>query len=704
MKKDVSSQPLLECRKLGLGALLLHEEHKTFRKAVGTILQKRIPQKELSEMRASENLHANTKKAVFEGRPSVKQSTIERFAVIAFSNHENLEKQKTSRSVSDLLTEVFELLESTGSKHTSSILSRDLSPQFVDHAYAILILALLESSVAHRHLIDSLSVSDSYLLGVLHGYRGGSHPTRALLKKVVDETNLLHEGKLEEFLIQPNTLQGWKQQRKLVHTGQHAEKLRLILDRKVKCEERQWLVSLPKTVPTGLDDPNYCVALESIYFHTATHLGSEDMLDAAIADFGDDRWRQVVGIDPESENSNHHLRYSNKLIAQWVVDSLMDNAAPSTRRPSSAMNPIVVVEGGVGGLHSCYWLMKELKDRLGVEEPSWQVRYKGFEIVFSVCLKAQELLLGNAIDNEMVDDSRTKLFSSLYAKHLLPFEAVGGSTTFVDNCRMESGIMGMSQSKQFGFELPSENVDVYLASYAFHHIPNGEKLIQYLSGSSVTRGLPALCRAKPDVKKHFQETIKEFCNLQRKHSDVVEFRLFVAGYLKKVPPSPANVFISLFEPKGDTKYAIENLWDWVKNLDSNDWRIPNNLLVNVLANPQKMMLLNLHKVLKPNGLVAIADPDGTSSFNLENVGIDPEISIANFLDRDALRELLTSCGFEILNACTVERVDGKHHHYFEPPKKGLIRKHSNYSVKKPDDGNLGYVVVARKKPSFLGIY
>ena len=116
---------------------------------------------------------------------------------------------------------------------------------------------------------------------------------------------------------------------------------------------------------------------------------------------------------------------------------------------------------------------------------------------------------------------------------------------------------------------------------------------------------------------------------------------------------------------------------------------------------QLRMLLGIRELLKPGGMLVVADPDGTSTFNRANAAKNDKLALelyaAQFRTADRLSELLRSTGMGFIVA---------------PPSTVVQFRQGSYDVrggaddfirKKPDlnDHNLGYVLFARKPVNSL---
>ena len=101
-------------------------------------------------------------------------------------------------------------------------------------------------------------------------------------------------------------------------------------------------------------------------------------------------------------------------------------------------------------------------------------------------------------------------------------------------------------------------------------------------------------------------------------------------------------------------------------------------------------------MLRPNGLIAIADPDGYSKFNQKHILDNPEMSVANFLNAMSIDKLLTDLGFEVLT----NKIQIDYEGTLTEVKVNCSDKNSkpitdnNVQI----DLNLGYITIA-KRPS-----
>ncbi len=379
----------------------------------------------------------------------------------------------------------------------------------------------------------------------------------------------------------------------------------------------------------------------------------------------------AINQDPEAEVEKGHVRFSNMQVASLACEELLKDAS----RQNSVFKTLKIAEGGVGGAHTSYHVIKEITKGKGRERfHNHDVLYRGFELVPRYAWMANEFISGHL----NTSDSRTQLFGGLVKrKKLLPF----ASCRFVENCDMSQGFDDLFNSTSFSGHLNS--LDIVIISYALHHVPNGSAIRDFLRQAEGGSGTSRLSECYPEVKVLFYNGLTKVLNS------------CVGGVGTRVKPNPlpSNVFLPV-------RTLWENL-DWVtlghkENFKSflefingefkkNLWF--SNYWISKIRNRRRELLCQIYGLLRPDGLLLIADPDGTGPFNWARWKEDAEATIANFITRRELEIELEQCGFpEIKGFDVIESGSG-----YE-----LTSDHRERVIAS-DAKDHGYVVVAKKK-------
>lgn len=491
---------------------------------------------------------------------------------------------------------------------------------------------------------------------------------------------LIHSNLLRPFLAQTNDSKGVAAQRKLLNPQTsnlfHRELLK-VLGERFEFVTAGWksttltnhytkLAELAKKLLDGEDvSPAYVQQLREAYEYVALQLGAYDISLLTRADFGSSgRWTGIIDFDPEEVTS--HLRFSNLRISADLITLCEAYGLP--------LNSLRLVDCGVGGAHSTYFILKDLERKMATS--MWNVRYRGYELVPDLSHIADCLISG-----EMRGlDSRIALFNRLHRlSRITPL--IQDAQKFVENNSLEVGLSNLS--KQLPSGLSHRQVDVVFACYSFHHLPNGEALRRFLIGSGDFHKFQ-LQNCDQKFRKRFVEQVIQGCK------DIQKFDYVLPSNVPQY--GPARVFLSLFNP---ITLNVTNRWDKFFNflergLPANGWRFdPKSEFLMVVGSAQDAFLSYAHKLLSPNGLLVIGDPDGTSGFNLSKIAEDPEISIGNFASLVGLKKKLHDSGrwnIEVANTIGKKGTD-RYYAYDGEPTIGVL--------KDGEDKNLGYYLIAR---------
>lgn len=367
-----------------------------------------------------------------------------------------------------------------------------------------------------------------------------------------------------------------------------------------------------------------------------------------------------------------HLHRANLAVARILARHLVaDHPGPE--------RSLRLMEGGVGGANSTHQVIKAIEDEASrTNRRLGSISYKGYELNDSFAFSAEAILRGQPIPpatlqaRENATDERVKFFKRLGRRFHPLYE-----NTFVDPVNMTDGIARAYGRRTHG------TLDAFFCCYAFHHVPNGRIIGEHLGFGSDLVGCPFLAGTGDSQERFRSELIT---GLERKLGlpDGSEIR-----------SGPVQVVLALLQnaPEAARREAVAQLRKFQPS-NPGTW---NPEWVRYLEDQQSMMLNMLRQLLRPGGLVAIADPDGFSKFNRRLLGGTTEMAVANFLRRRELIRLLQKSGFEILGrpTNTIEVVGETGPLRFEQRPEG-VDDLGGTPEKYVADSNLGYIVVARR--------
>jgi serine/threonine protein kinase len=487
---------------------------------------------------------------------------------------------------------------------------------------------------------------------------------------------LLHSGILNKFLAQQYDESGLIAQLKLLNpktTNEFHKQLIAVIEERLEFQQAKWKSGQLREIHSRLEaeaqkireggydaSGNYVNDLNKAYAIVSLSLGAQDISKLTRADFSSTRWMGIIDDDPEQVTS--HLRFSNQMIARDVAEKL----APTAR----ADGRIQMIDCGVGGGHSTYFILRELERTLG--DARWTVEFRGYELVPDLAHLANSLVAGEMRGS----DSRVDLFNRLHGKSRLQ-PLIQNDQKFIENNSFDIGLKYLRQDLIEERRNPS--VDLIYACYSFHHLPNGELLRNYLRGT----GKSSLANATRKFKDEFVSAVSAGCK------DIREYKYVRPVNMPKY--GPARVFLSLFN---HLPLEVRDDWDdflnfLTKGLPQNNWRFDERFLM-VVANLQDEFIRHAHALLvQKNGLLVIGDPDGTSGFNLDKIADDPEISIGNFLSLEQLAtKLKQSRKWIVEEMYTIgQKKAGSYYRYKSKPMIGVL--------KDGEDMNRGFYLIAR---------
>lgn len=457
-------------------------------------------------------------------------------------------------------------------------------------------------------------------------------------------------------------------------------------------------------------------AMARIYQQAVLLWTPVDMDAFARSDFERDTWARIIeSPQPLLEGTRwNHLHHANELIGR-AVGQLLRTAAQSTVSGSSSLHRLRIIEGGVGGANTTYTVMSNIIEALGGIDSIEQVAYRGFELNGAYAHQAEEILrgrfrnkspLGHAEPSSESPDPRSTFFKSL-ARKLRPLGTRGDR--LVTNENMALGLREMVGQGQL-----NDQVDAFVCSYAFHHVPNAILLRSFLFGAPGVAGpanpdLDRLSNRKPAERERIKQDLIDCLRiLVEKRSqqdppseDEYEYeRRRVPALHREMHPLVRVILSHIvsddMEPEGIKGILHDVRYNFPVNGDA-PWKPYNCWHDRCLQDRQKELLRDVHTLLRPGGLVAIADPDGFSNYNMHKLLENAEMGVAHFRTRLEMQILLEEIGFKVV------REGGRQMEVHDPsgdPKYRFTLDDVEFNMDKDltayKDPNLGYIVIAKK--------
>jgi SAM-dependent methyltransferase len=428
-------------------------------------------------------------------------------------------------------------------------------------------------------------------------------------------------------------------------------------------------------------------ALRRIYLRSARRFTPDEYEVLTEWDFGRDMWRRTIAQSQEGlpKDKWTHLHMANDFIRKKLATLVAARCGIHQTADRKAVI-VDVLEGGVGGCNTTHYALRGLAEGLhlgGIQEDAIRFKYLGLEVNPQFADMADRILAGTsfplAIDEGVPEtDPRVQYFANLRKKGRLHPLVPGKS--MVSWIEMADGVAALTG------ELAPNTVGLFVCSYAMHHVPNGVRLIEYLSAPS-EGGLPRFASERPETRVQIVDELLYWL----KHLDE-------ENALKDALPMTRAVARGLGLP---FPAVVKALVDEVEEFDSHrSGPLTSHLLVGLIKNRQLDLLRDVHSLLKPGGIVAIADPDGFSGFNRQHVPKNMEMAVAHFNSRADMKALLELAGFDIEDdhnqiCLTVEK--GRSEFGFDRASLEDLEGQSHTLA----DHNLGYIVFA-SKPTVRG--
>jgi serine/threonine protein kinase len=432
-------------------------------------------------------------------------------------------------------------------------------------------------------------------------------------------------------------------------------------------------------VTTTTQDPRQNISTQQgINFFSALSIPDLESASSVVFELSSVIKQMSIETDPMFSGENH-IKFSNNQLSKWAADILNSKKFKGERK-------IRIVEGGVGGAHSAFILLKELGSRLSsIKENNISFEYQGFELVPRYAWMANEYLSGDADGN----DNRTKLFSIMQRnKRLSPLNAASGR--FVENASMSAGFRILADATANQSIGASNKVDIVMVSYAMHHVPDGSALRNYLSAPLAHASDPwRSLSSNPESKKKFTSEFKNALNTFVKNDGFMYY--------------PTTTIL----PSGNFFGPVRTLWynlnwhllsnqstfhsfrDFI-NREFQKTGVFSSAWLEYIKNARRNLFSYISRVLQPDGILLIADPDGTGKFNQNRWTYDAEATTANFWTRQELENEIRT-GFYGLKIVKSENI--------------VMEKGTEKFVSTPDSGDrllkwniddMGYVLVAQK--------
>ena len=397
--------------------------------------------------------------------------------------------------------------------------------------------------------------------------------------------------------------------------------------------------------------------LESIYEKLSLMYSQSEINIITGADFDNDMWENLIFLpqDDVETSKKSHLHHANEYMGEQLGGLLK-------KKITTPVVSIKVVEGGVGGLNTTHKVLSCILKKIEEEEPKVLVKniyYQGVEINESIANNA-ELLINFPLNRQ---DKRAQFFSRNRARFLK-----------IDN---DKHVIHGDMLTQIDALLTDHRgtVDLFMCSYAFHHISNGKALRNKLFNKSHPKQIS--WSRNPDF---FRDLINLLEKMKKKES--LQYVTLEVKILSGILPDNL-IERHINEIIADVKYVQETEGYW---LEEPPWS-------RFLLDNQEILLTRVKELLKPDGLIAIADPDGYSKFNLKNICHNPEMGCANFLPLNELKELVEKLGFDIIQ----DLIQIREKNTFSANDQDFAKKlnESSEYLHSEIDPNMGYILIAK---------
>ena len=413
------------------------------------------------------------------------------------------------------------------------------------------------------------------------------------------------------------------------------------------------------------DNNDWQSKLKELY-QTLSLSSSQFDLELYADHFLDPSWIELIlrSQDLKKEKEKSHLHTANEIISSVIADHF------GSHWENQNEVSVRVIEGGVGGVNTTHKVMEGLERAASVAGCDInEILYRGFELSPDYAYLGNGLISGENIvffekrlKNQQKDDPRADYFQKL-RDILFEFPKQLGNLpvpVFVDAIDMAEGI-------NYCMDRPGMkgSIDVVVASYVLHHIPNSKHI----------------CSELEDMKHITDDWLSSVTQSVRQKSEAGHFP---SAGIASADQLAATIRVDDDHRLEDVLQVLESKGNLAANLDS---------LVPWIRDSQIAMLKQIRDLLKPGGLLVIADPDGLSLFNRKMVFKTAEMAIANFRGFQELRDILADIGdFQEIGVWRQMKDAGGRLHTI--PVMGDIE--IDLDLDQIIDAHLGYIVVAKK--------
>ena len=344
------------------------------------------------------------------------------------------------------------------------------------------------------------------------------------------------------------------------------------------------------------------VQLDGIYTFASMFFTPEELNEYASIEFPKDQWKDFIDlIQSRRENPLNwsHLDWANRVIAERAAFHLKD------RLEDDNTKEIFILESGFGGLKTILellWQLWSYSER--IQKRDCLIRYRGIDIAHELVDHAKKVIdiakSASSLDNSE-SPQELEIRKDLYQifNRLEPYDA---ATPLLHRGNLYDTVMDTNFVTKY-----KNQIDIFIASYMMHHVYNSKRLVH-----SIQRGT-------------FQRILDIACD----------------GNVHKY----ANNMCPQILGKGcSSNQFIENVGAIRKGMKTEWFRMN-------VRNLQKEIYCRVHDLLKPGGLICIADPNGFSkTFNRRIIFDQPNIAIANFSDIPDCLDDLFEAGFRNFEA------------------------------------------------------
>lgn len=625
---------------------------------------------------------------------------------VDFSPVEFKNKNEYQQNLDHLLTGLINHEKEKPSNFSNLIMQEPRTSEI--HSYLVrFIIYVLTRSETEKHNIMAVLEIDNHVLSLL--LRGNSI-------KQVDQKITLHLPQLTvdkrlfnttrdaiNFItVNEGTLNDLKEKISLIieSSGTGKKLITLLKDYISRMEmTQQWnrIVGQNSSILAAHDNTKEVLkAMRKIYFRAGITWSKSQMRLFVKSDFEKNLWEHIIDSaqDQVPENKLTHLHHANVFLGEQLGEFFSKDRKHS-KNYGAVRKKFNILECGVGGANTTHQVLQCIIEKCEKIEPFEVIQYKGFEVNEAFAEQADNILKGEYIGNNLLQmkDSRSDFFSSLNKNGKQRFhplfsniETFGKTWTnkFVENVDMSDGVASLAislEGKQEG------DIDLFLCSYALHHVPNGHDLRTFIFGGSKAP-LDRLNLRTPEGEKfcnYIQHVLKSFI-----HNKTIPLKLKV-----KFESHYGRALIELIQLENKYHYQVEELLKdfqlYIKNNTTITGVFTNSSWSNAIIDYQEKLLSEVYGLLRPGGYLAIADPDGYSKYNRENIPKNAEMGVAHFLSRSQLVALLEKLKFTLVNRWTQRKNEekGQYDEVAEPD--SIYRE-----IKGIEDPNCGYIVIAKK--------